>query len=381
MKVSVLMSSYNHENFVAQAIKSGVNQSFADWEFLIMDDCSTDKTFEIAKSFENDKIRVFRPSYNRGMVQNTNELIGLARGEYIAIINSDDFWEVEKLEKQVRFLDDNSSCGACFTGVNMVGEDGKIISKKKSPFKNFDKDRYQWLNYFFYHSNCLCYPSSMVRKGVYKELGMFSPSFICLLDLDMWIRICIAGYELKVIKENLTNFRCLNNDRNLSGKNKSSLVRDILESQKVLSNYLSIQDYVEFRRIFPHYQNDHSNKSYATWFYMFDMIVQLFSFSKKYYKILDKLRKKKSQDTNVSAIKNFGLHLFYDKIKEDSNNIKILEKDFGFNFKKHLLISGNYPLGIYVNKSKKVRKLKYIVIFLSISVLILTFKVIKNAIN
>ena len=138
-KVSVLMSSYNHQSFISEAIHSVLKQSFQDWEFLIIDDCSTDESFLIAKKFENQdsRIKVFKSPYNRGMVQNTNELILASKGEYIAIINSDDYWEEKKLEKQVDFLDNNREYGACFTSVNMINEGGKIILNKKKPQESF----------------------------------------------------------------------------------------------------------------------------------------------------------------------------------------------------------------------------------------------------
>ena len=106
-KISVIMSSYNHQNFIAEAIESVLMQSFKDFEFLIMDDHSTDESFAIAKSFEekDSRVKVFKSPYNRGMVQNTNELTQMSKGEYIAIINSDDSWLESKLEKQVSFLE------------------------------------------------------------------------------------------------------------------------------------------------------------------------------------------------------------------------------------------------------------------------------------
>ncbi len=218
-KVSVIMSSYNHEKFVASAIESVLKQNFQDWEFLIMDDQSTDKTFNISKDYDKDhRIKVFQSPYNRGMVQNTNELINLAQGEYIAIINSDDSWQVEKLEKQVKFLDENPEYGICFTAANTIGENDKIICTKTFE-KIENKSRYEWLNSFFYHGNCLCYPSSLARKICYLNVGLFNPSFIVLLDLDMWVRICLAGYEIHIIQEGLTNFRLLKNNANLSAKN------------------------------------------------------------------------------------------------------------------------------------------------------------------
>jgi glycosyltransferase involved in cell wall biosynthesis len=351
MKVSILMSSYNHEKFVAQAIENIISQSFTDWELLIMDDCSTDKTYEIAKSFEsrNHKIKVLQSSYNRGMVQNTNELISLAQGEYIAVINSDDNWRADKLEKQVKFLDANSEYGACFTAVNMIDEDSKILEpnqkKYTDAFYNIaNRSRYEWLNHFFYHGNSLCYPSSMVRKNCYNKVGFFNPGFIYLLDLDMWIRICMAGYQIHIIQEELTNFRLLENKANLSGVNQATIVRGCLENQRVLQNYSQIKNFEEFTKIFPGYSKK-VNDSYEGRVYLLDLIIKSFFSIKKV--------------PNSRNIQNFGLSFLQDKILENPEIIKILEKDFDFSFKKYLYITSLYPCGISLYNDKMAGKNKW----------------------
>lgn len=336
-KVSVLMSSYNHEKFIAFAIKSVLEQSFSDFELLIMDDNSNDKTFEIASEFAKSdaRIKLSKSPYNRGMVQNTNELINQAKGEYIAIINSDDFWVLDKLEKQVNFLDENSEYGACFSLANLVDEKNKILNIK-NPFKHNEYNRFQWLNHFLYNGNSLCYPSSLVRKSCYEKVGGFNPAFICLLDLDMWIRICVAGYEIKILQEPLTNFRILDNEGNLSSANNSTIIRLSLENQRLFYNYLKVQDYQEFIKIFPEYEA--KNQNHQTVFYLTDLIICSFFSSNKI--------------PNAKNIQNFGLVFLQEKISNDPNFIKTLEKDFDFSFKKYLQITSLYPNGICFAKAK-----------------------------
>jgi glycosyltransferase involved in cell wall biosynthesis len=341
-KVSVIMSSYNHEKFVAAAIESVVKQSFQDWELLIMDDQSTDKTFNISKDYENKdrRIKVFKSPYNRGMVQNTNELISVTQGEYIATINSDDSWQIEKLEKQIRFLDENPEYGVCFTTANMIGEDNEIIySRTFNKLKN--RSRYEWLNSFFYFGNSLCYPSSLARKICYLNVGLFNPAFIVLLDLDMWIKICLAGYEIHVIQEKLTNFRLLKNEANLSGIKPSSMVRNYLESQRLLYNYSTIKDFEEFSKIFPNYSTKSLN-NHPGFIYLIDLIIQSFFTTEKI--------------NNMANIQNFGLNFLYEKISSQPDFLKILEKDFGFDFKKYIKITGLYPAGINFCEKKMAKK-------------------------
>ena len=343
-KISVLMSCYNHDKFVGEAIDSVLNQSFKDFELLIIDDNSTDKTFDIVNSFKDPRIKAFRNEKNFGMVFNTNSLIEKSNGEYIAIINSDDSWLPEKLQKQLDFLENNENYGACFTIANMINENNKIITnKKKNPFLMANKSRYEWLNYWFYKGNCVCYPSSLIRKSCFEKVGLFNPAFICLLDFDMWIRICLAGYEIHILPEKLTNFRLMSNEANLSGPNESTRIRYSLEAPRVLYNYSKIKNFEEFIKIFPNYSKK-VNNSYEGYFYLIDMIIGFFDL------------KKISNEVNI---KNFGLNFLHQKAYENPETIVILTKDFGFNFKNYLKITSLFPSGLHFVSFKKLKRLYF----------------------
>lgn len=121
MKVSVLMPTYMHEKYISQAIESFLSQkcTFAI-ELLINDDCSKDKTAEIAAEYANkypEKVKFFAQKENKGLLENYKFLLSKASGEYIAILESDDYWtDPNKLEKQVSFLENNPDYGLSFTG-------------------------------------------------------------------------------------------------------------------------------------------------------------------------------------------------------------------------------------------------------------------------
>lgn len=121
MKVSVLMPTYMHEKYISQAIESFLSQecTFAI-ELLINDDCSKDKTAEIAAEYANkypEKIKFFAQKENKGLLENYKFLLSKASGDYIAILESDDYWiDPTKLEKQISFLENNQDYGLSFTG-------------------------------------------------------------------------------------------------------------------------------------------------------------------------------------------------------------------------------------------------------------------------
>ncbi len=105
--VSVIMPSYNTGKYIAESIRSVINQTYTNWELLIVDDCSTDNTYEVVASFNDDRIRYFKNERNSGAAVSRNRALREAKGRWIAFLDSDDLWMPEKLEKQLRFMADN----------------------------------------------------------------------------------------------------------------------------------------------------------------------------------------------------------------------------------------------------------------------------------
>ncbi len=100
--VSIITPNYNCKNFIAQTIKSVLSQTYTNWEMLIVDDCSTDGSYEVALEYvsSDKRIKVIRNEKNSGAVVSRNKAIEISNGEFIAFLDSDDLWEPEKLEKQ-----------------------------------------------------------------------------------------------------------------------------------------------------------------------------------------------------------------------------------------------------------------------------------------
>jgi predicted O-linked N-acetylglucosamine transferase (SPINDLY family)/predicted SAM-dependent methyltransferase len=128
MKVSILMITYNHEKFIAQAIDSILTQNVDfDYEIVIGEDCSTDQTRQIVIGYQKkypDKIRLLLPESNLGMLPNFVNTYRSCKGEYIAVLEGDDYWiSKDKLKKQVNFLDNHLDCSICFTNALLFWED------------------------------------------------------------------------------------------------------------------------------------------------------------------------------------------------------------------------------------------------------------------
>ncbi len=247
--VSVIMASYNHQEYVGRAVQSVLDQTLTDFELVITDDASADGTVaEIAK-FADPRIRLLRFPTNRGQFVATNHSLRQARGQYVAILNSDDVFLPTKLEKQVAFLADYPDVGAVFSRARMIDEQDHLWYGK-SMFLDVNRSRYEWLNHFFYKGNCLCHPSVLIRKQCHDTIGAYDERYAQVGDYDLWVRLCLQ-YEMHILPEELVGFRMLSRSANMSGLRPDSIKRRCWEQRHVLDNFLCIRCPDLLRRVFP----------------------------------------------------------------------------------------------------------------------------------
>ena len=119
-KISVLMPVYNCELYVQEAIDSILNQTFIDFELLIIDDCSTDKTVEIINNYADKRIKLTTKPHNTGLTNSLNYGLSIAQGQYIARMDGDDVSVLDRFEKQVKFLDTNPDIILCGTWYQLM---------------------------------------------------------------------------------------------------------------------------------------------------------------------------------------------------------------------------------------------------------------------
>jgi len=184
--ISILMPVYNGEAFLKQAINSVLVQSFLDWELIIINDNSTDKSPEIIKWYlgQDDRIRLISNETNLGLVASLNEGINIAKGEFLARLDCDDYWSnPEKLSKQVNFLAQNPDCALLGAWADMIDESGKHLKNFCPPVAD-KKIRGQIL----WH-NCFLHSSIMVRKSVLLEAGGYKREEQHVEDYGLWLRI------------------------------------------------------------------------------------------------------------------------------------------------------------------------------------------------
>jgi glycosyltransferase involved in cell wall biosynthesis len=253
-RVSVVIGSYNHERYVGETIQSVLDQTYQDFEIVITDDGSQDGTVNEIRKFTDPRITLTVFEKNKGACIAFNTSIAKSQGEYIAVLNSDDAFKPEKLEKQVRFLDEHREIGAVFTNAMIIDDNGNNIDNRQNPYsyisKHRNKTRHEWLRHFFYLGSSPCHPSVLIRKECYKTVGLYDPRLGQIPDVDFWIRLCMK-YNIHILPEKLVKFRYRDNAANQSGNKPEKGIRMYYERKHVLRNYLCLKARDEFLAVFP----------------------------------------------------------------------------------------------------------------------------------
>jgi len=247
------MASYNHADFIGQAIESIQKQDYDAWELLIADDASSDHTLDVLRAYTGDqRIRIL-PFANNREYHMRNAAAKQARGKYIAFLNSDDLYYPGKLRKQVERLEQSPAAAAVFTHVHCINEKGERLNNHplETILSPDNQSSHQWLNHFFFSGNRLCISSAMIRRDHFMQAGTFNPLLIQIGDLDLWIKLCLSHNDISIIPEPLTAMRML--DTNLSNLSPASKSRLILEEQEVYARYFSLSAIEQFPEIFPEF--------------------------------------------------------------------------------------------------------------------------------
>jgi glycosyltransferase involved in cell wall biosynthesis len=254
-RVSVILTSFNHAKYLREAIDSVLNQTFADFELIILDDASTDNSWDLICRYADPRIKAHRNEANVGYKYWFSKAMpGLGLADYVAIHHSDDVWEPAKLGAQVACLDANPEIGAVFTNAQVIAEDSAWMTDEKhsyfSVFNQPNRTRHEWLGYFFSHGNALCHPSVLIRKECYEKCGPYRHQLAQLADFDMWIRLCLR-YDIRVLPEKLVRFRVRDNEANVSGDRPETRIRCAYEYYQVLRNYRDLGRLDDFLKVFP----------------------------------------------------------------------------------------------------------------------------------
>ena len=212
--VSIVMPAYNCEKYVVEAINSVLAQTYRNWELLVLDDGSKDKTLQIIEEFsqKDSRIKALPNGKNMGVSATRNRGIELASGEWIAFLDSDDMWKPEKLEKQFEIVE-KEAAEFLFTGSSYINEEGEPY---KGIFEVPEKITYKKLR----NQNVISCSSVLVKKKYFEHIKMEKDEMH--EDYAVWLRILKTGVTAFGVNEPLLIYRI---SRNSKSGNKMKTVK------------------------------------------------------------------------------------------------------------------------------------------------------------
>ncbi len=179
-KIAVLLCVHNGKLFVREAIESILNQTYKDFEFIIVENCSTDDTWQIIKSYTDPRIKAFQTSFKQ-LSYNLNYALMQTKAEYVARMDADDIAKPQRLEHQIAYLEDHPEVGVLGTAFELFGDknEGKIITLPAT-----DNAIRRRLPFRF----CFCHPSVMFKRETILKYSGYQGAKFCQ-DMDLWLRL------------------------------------------------------------------------------------------------------------------------------------------------------------------------------------------------
>ena len=243
--VSIIMPVYNLEKYIASSIQSILRQTYSNIELIIVDDCSTDNSYEIARTFKDERIRLFRNSENRGVVYSRNFAISKAKGVYIAINDGDDISHPRRIEYQVSYMEQHPDIGVLGTFAFIIDDRGKIRDDMRL-YSN--SEELKIVNMF---TSPFLNSSTLARSCLLKE-NPYSEEFVMGQDSELWLRLS-AKTKFYTLKRRLLFYRVhnFNVQHRVDSDRKLRIRRLLLEKRSKIffdasdlrNKYMQLLDY------------------------------------------------------------------------------------------------------------------------------------------
>ena len=201
--VSVILPAYNCEKFIGKAIESVLQQTFTDFELIIINDGSTDTTESVIHEFNDQRITYLKNSKNQGLIYTLNKAIAHANGNYIARMDADDICLAGRLAKQKTFLDQNEDIAAVASTIEFINEQGE-----KTGIWELDRQTITpaQIRRAILKQNCIAHPTVMIRSETLKQLK-YKEYQKNIEDYDLWLRLLNRGCKIAKLDNPLLLYR------------------------------------------------------------------------------------------------------------------------------------------------------------------------------
>lgn len=223
-RVSIIIPTYNRAMSIGRTIQSALNQTYKDFELIIVDDNSSDNIHEILSTYDDSRIKYIKHHTNRGAPAARNTGIKNSNGEFIALLDDDDEWLPQKLEKQIKLFDSTKkTVGMVYGGYEIVNNTGKVV-KTLLPSKKGD------LFHVLLKSNVIGSPTNLIKRECFEKIHYCDESLKSCQDWDLWLKIA-KNYEIEYVPEILARYNL--SDSSISRNSDSVLIGH----KQILSKY------------------------------------------------------------------------------------------------------------------------------------------------
>ncbi|QED23893.1 glycosyltransferase family 2 protein [Candidatus Deianiraea vastatrix] len=325
-KITVFISYYNDEQFIAESISSILKQTFDDFELILLDHASLDKSAQIAHSFKDERIVHLKMEKNilAGGSELFLKILDAARGEYIKFFCADDVMEENCLEELMREINQNPNIDMLFSDMSVIDEQGKM--KKNNYVFNiaFGKSENELLKFLFNGITLISYPTVLIKKSkIYRE-------YVCrigiqLFDVKLWANLLLGGCTAKFVNQKLVRYRIHKNQ--MSGLHVGSKISNRLafEEFHLLDLFLEKMNFETAKKVFGNEISD--NKE----FLKFNLC-------------------KIALDSDNFQIRLSALHNLFNLLQDDDLRRKIdLEYGFGIKEMRYLMTLEKFSIHHRVN--------------------------------
>ncbi len=297
--ISVIMPVYNCSNYIYNSVLSILNQTFSDFELIIIDDCSTDNTVDIIKKIVDHRIKLIEKPQNTGYTKSLNLALNIATGKYIARMDGDDISYSNRLEKQYHFMESNPDVVLCGGGYEVINS-----NKTFNPYHSHDDLLFDLINHCPF-----AHPTIMIRSEVLKKFQInYDPNFEPAEDYEMWTRL--SGYgKISNIPEKLIQYRI--------HEKQTTNLRSLQQSEIAKKIALNHVKKISYNNIFAEYFVNYKIDSYSDYkkYKNVEKDIQKYFFNNNYKLNINTLKiREKKYLMHALSNDNFSIILFFKKL-------------------------------------------------------------------
>jgi len=233
--VSVCIPTYNGERFLKEAIASVLAQTLTDFELVVCDDASTDRTVEIVASFADSRLRVERSTVRAGLVGNWNRCLSQATGEYVTVFHQDDRMLPHHLEDAVALLQDHPGVGFVHSRPREIDDQGCVLDSQTWSRESEDAvlDGRSFVTAMLSGPNIVCCPTVVARRVCFEQLGMFDARLPYTADWEMWMRIALT-WDVAYLGEPRVEYRWHGRNETFNFYPRSRGVKQCIAAKRLL---------------------------------------------------------------------------------------------------------------------------------------------------